>query len=254
MNIQETIERAGLTDKEATIYMTALELGEALITDIAKRANIKRPTAYLAIERLQVLGLVSATKKGKRTLYSAAHPRALLDLVRTREKQIEENLPALVALYNAPKSKPKIQVYEGIEGVRLVYQQAFYEMKKHPDHEIKWFSNPDAVMRYVPEAFNQFTTLVRTLTKPAARELNFFTTATEDWEKSAMIMPGHRYQTRRMPKDLPFGDVDVLFYQNKVAIFSLGKETFTIVIESENIAKSFHSLYEAAWMGAEVLR
>src|SRR5438105_1212652 len=115
--MEKAIEKLGLSDKETKVYLAALSLGEASVTDLARQAALKRSTVHLAIGELIMLGLLSETKKNKRRIISAVHPRRLLELARFRANQVEDMLPELLAVYNAPKEKPKIQVFEGIEGV-----------------------------------------------------------------------------------------------------------------------------------------
>ena len=42
----------GFNEKTASIYLAALSLGTASIQDIAKKADIKRPTTYNYIQEL----------------------------------------------------------------------------------------------------------------------------------------------------------------------------------------------------------
>jgi sugar-specific transcriptional regulator TrmB len=72
MDIVTTLQKLGLTEKQATVYMAMLELGEAGMTKIAKKANLKRPTVYLIIDELNLLGLAGEILKGKKKFYSAA--------------------------------------------------------------------------------------------------------------------------------------------------------------------------------------
>lgn len=62
----ERLQKLGLTQKEAVIYMATLELGIASPTStIAKKANILRTTAYNILNSLVQKGIVVAyDKKG----------------------------------------------------------------------------------------------------------------------------------------------------------------------------------------------
>ncbi len=57
MALESVLQAAGLTDKEARIYLAALELGQAPVLRIAQKAGIKRPTAYVTLGELQAKGL-----------------------------------------------------------------------------------------------------------------------------------------------------------------------------------------------------
>jgi len=154
MDLSKTLKKVGLNEKQAAVYSAALALGETSITELAKKAELKRPTTYLIVEELQVLGLLSETTQGKRRILSAIHPRRLQEIARSREKQIEEVLPELVALYNTPKTKPKIQVFEGEAGIKSVYRDVLEEIKDID--EILFISNLTAVSERVPDIFKEF--------------------------------------------------------------------------------------------------
>src|SRR5438128_1840655 len=123
--MNKIIEKLGLSEKEAKVYMAGLKLGETSITDLARASFLKRSTTHLAAQHLIMLGLFSETLKGKRRIIAPVHPRRLLEIARLHANQIEDNLSELTALYNLPKEKPKIRVFEGIEGVRTVYREIY---------------------------------------------------------------------------------------------------------------------------------
>ena len=47
------LEKTGLTENEAKVYLAALELGETTVIRLAKKAGIKRPTTYLVVDSLK---------------------------------------------------------------------------------------------------------------------------------------------------------------------------------------------------------
>ena len=60
------LQKIGFSDKEAAVYLAGLELGQATILEIAKKAKIKRPTAYVIVEGFIERGLASSFEKGKK--------------------------------------------------------------------------------------------------------------------------------------------------------------------------------------------
>jgi len=60
------------------------------------------------------------------------------------------------------------------------------------------------------------------------------------------------YRVRLAPKEFGFSS-DTIIYGNKIAIFSF-KKHFAIIIEGDDVAKSFKSLFELAWQSAENFR
>ena len=69
------VERIGFDDKEAKIYIALLELGEATVLEVGKRAGVKRPTAYLVLDTLHAKGAAFKTRASGRTRFIAEKPK-----------------------------------------------------------------------------------------------------------------------------------------------------------------------------------
>ena len=54
-NLQKILHNVGFSDKAALLYLAALELGEATVKELAKRAKVKRTTVYYLLEELTSL-------------------------------------------------------------------------------------------------------------------------------------------------------------------------------------------------------
>jgi HTH-type transcriptional regulator, sugar sensing transcriptional regulator len=101
----EHLKSLGFTDKEARVYLTCLKNGPCTAMKIAEDTGIKRPTAYVMLKSLMEKELIALAKRGKKTLFAAAHPQALVrhvqrekeQLVR-KEQAIAELLPLLMPL------------------------------------------------------------------------------------------------------------------------------------------------------------
>ena len=123
--MEETLVRIGLRPKAAKLYLKTLQLGPASITQIARATGFKRSSTYLIVEELLVRGFIRITKKGKRNFYAPEHPERLVHVFKSRERQLEELLPELVALYREPTTKPRIQIYEGPEVMSQIYSDMY---------------------------------------------------------------------------------------------------------------------------------
>ncbi|MBI3251348.1 MAG: TrmB family transcriptional regulator, partial [Candidatus Andersenbacteria bacterium] len=65
MEFIQALKHLGLKDKEAAVYLAALQLGPSPVQNIARRANVVRATTYVILEDLQKKGLVTHYKEGK---------------------------------------------------------------------------------------------------------------------------------------------------------------------------------------------
>lgn len=124
--IEMELRKLGLKEKEARVYLAVLALGPSSVQDIAKEANISRPTAYEIIKILEKKGLVAATKKAKKRYFSAQSPGQILGILRTQKKEIEEKerefiriIASLESKYS-PKENEEIKLYKGKEGIKAL--------------------------------------------------------------------------------------------------------------------------------------
>ncbi len=245
MDINTALKYGGLDEKGISVYLTLLRLGEASMTDLARNAGLKRSTTYLVVETLLTHGFISEIQKKKRKAYSAVHPRRLLEVARFRAHQIETALPEIVALYNTPTTKPKIQVFEGIEGIKSLYREVFHSLSNQK--EALWFARIGAIHEFVPEALTEFKKLLRELKNPKIRELNYGDEWGKRWSDETKRLRGKNHFVRILPNDFEFGLSDNLIFENKLVIFSLKDNEFVIIIESEEVVKTYRALFEWAW-------
>ena len=63
MNYIQDLQQIGLTEKEAKVYLAALELGEKAVQVIAQKAGVNRATTYFILESLIEKGLQRAINK-----------------------------------------------------------------------------------------------------------------------------------------------------------------------------------------------
>ena len=122
--MEKELEQLGLSDKEAKTYLASLSLGGSVVQNIAKKAELKRPTTYFAIEQLIKRGLMSYFEKGKKRYFVAESPERLISLLAARKKraqlletQLQKIMPELNSLFGLIGEKPKIQFFEGKEGI-----------------------------------------------------------------------------------------------------------------------------------------
>lgn len=122
MILNEILEKFGLTEKESIVYLAILQLGQSSVSDIAKKAQIKRTTIYRITDELIKNGLITKVPKVKKNLFVAENPEILLESLKKKGKIIEESLPLFKAIFNSSEVKPKIKFYEGKEGIKtLIY-------------------------------------------------------------------------------------------------------------------------------------
>ncbi|PLX26588.1 hypothetical protein C0581_04110 [Candidatus Parcubacteria bacterium] len=126
--ILEELQSLGLSENEARIYMSLLELGKGTVTQISKRAGLNRTTGYDILERLGLQGLVNLSiSEKKKRFYIPEPPHRLRQFLENKKRQAERRLvdlkgllPELQTLYETDL-KPIIKIAEGKEAMQQLY-------------------------------------------------------------------------------------------------------------------------------------
>ncbi len=124
MVLEAELEKLGMSKKEALIYLASLKLGLAKASDIAKKAHVGREAVYYLLKLLQQKGYMSEVIKSGVKYYSATQPKTIIEIIdedrRQKVETVQEILPDLESLQKMALSKPKIEVYEGVDGFKTV--------------------------------------------------------------------------------------------------------------------------------------
>lgn len=124
--IDKYLQDIGLSEKEASIYVTLLSFDKASVVDISVKARVKRPTTYVVLTSLQKKGLVSEVEVGKKTFYMAEPPEKLdmfisrrIHLLEDNKKGLEIIIPELKNIHREKESgdRPMVKFYDGKEGI-----------------------------------------------------------------------------------------------------------------------------------------
>lgn len=242
MNPQEVLKNLGLEPKEIAVYLALLEISDATVLEISKRASIKRPTAYLILQSLEKRGLISKVIKGKKTLFAPQHPRKLVTESELRLKELREAIPQLESLFRKDGDRPRIKIYEGKDELDRAYDEWFVTKG-----EIIYMGTLKLSVEVFPKTYRKIGYI--TLSPDfCIRELLDDSEATR---KYADEIRGAYRIVRFIPKEfLPF-EVDIGVFGNNTLITSVKKEYFTVGIESGEIANAFRTIFEIMWRAAK---
>ena len=89
------IERLGLTEKEAKLYVTSLRIGPGSMQVLARKSKIDRGTAYHVAQTLTEKGLFEIVENGARPLYRVTDPVHLYAYVEGQKVQADAHFAAM---------------------------------------------------------------------------------------------------------------------------------------------------------------
>jgi len=241
--VEKALQKNGLSDKEARVYITCLELGPSLASEIAKKSEIKRATVYVVLDELVKKGLIGTTKKNKKLVFVPESPDKLLTRLAEKKRQLEANeqgiktaLPNLKSLYERAGKVPSIRFYTGLEGMQKVIGEAL-ETGEDYCHIIssRAFSK---VLREFAEGYVKRKAVAGVHTR-ILLDRNAWS------EKHVKKDKEELRESRFIPEqyDITTG---VRIYGDRVALLSYQNE-IGVVIEDKEIAKMMQMFFEVLW-------
>lgn len=238
------LARLGLSEKEAAIYLAALELGPSTVQDLAKKARVNRATAYLLLDALALRGLVSTFVKSKKRSFVAESPERFLALLRTqrdeldlRETEFSKVLPQLLALFNRESVRPQVRYFEGKEGLlttRQIFEALtgdFVQIVPYDDAE----NTRHLIGRhhYATAHIPQRVLLI--MDTPDITLLPKFS------EGEVRLLSSDRFPIH----------AEITVRGHYVFLYSYRASLLSVVISSQDIADTIRALFDLAWAGAE---
>lgn len=240
--MEEVLKHFGLSEKESLVYLALLELGQSTAPAISKKAGVKHPTTYVILDELRKKGLLTEIPKKFRSLYTPKSPDTLLAARREANEEIRLGMPEILALYNIHEEKPKVRFYQGEKEMLGLYHKEIFQEEKEILFVASLGSIPPSILSSIEEALPRLRKKGVML-----REIE------EDDPVSQGFKKRHKsqfYLIKTAPKNFSL-PTDNAIYGNKIAIFSYKTDPLAVVIESEDVVKTYRSLFEMAWSAIE---
>ena len=121
--LQISLQNLGLSQEEAQAYLTVIELGGSFASSIARRAKIPRVNCYHILEKLKKKQLITSYTKDGTKFFVAEPPQVIINQQEEKLELAEKIVPELLKLTNVNAFKPIIRSYEGLEGIKAIFDQ-----------------------------------------------------------------------------------------------------------------------------------
>ncbi len=246
MNALELLSKIGLSRNEADIYIVLLKLGPLSAYVIAQRTGIYRPHVYDKLNTLIQKGLVSFVQQGKTKIFSPAPPSKVLDYLKEQEESVKtdirlfsSNLNMLDGLYHLPKEDTRVEVFSGIEGLKLRLNDTL----NSADREILIFGLDDAkyneaLPTFMPQHFKR-------LKEKNLRE-RVIIQKSED-----AFMFDNQVTAYRFLESAQINPTNTIIYGDKVALIIWGVPITSIVIKNKQLSRTYRTHFEYLWKMAK---
>lgn len=244
--LESKLKDIGLGEKEAKVYLAAMDLGPATAKQIAQKASVNRATTYVQIESLTEKGLMSSFDKGKKTFFNAESPERLFRFIEkqkneTLEKEniLKETLGELKNVFDYSGERPRVRFFEGKEGLKIM-QDDFLKTKDkkieiiyHRDIIEKIFSEDERKLYYQQRIDKKIYARVLYTGKKGKLEISPLT--------ARLWLPEEKFSFSS----------DITIYGDKIAFVAFEKRSIGIIIESKTIANTLRTIFNLTWETAE---
>lgn len=238
------LQSLGLSDKEAKVYVASLFLGPSAVQKIAEQAGVNRATAYVILDQLGDLGLVSQSSEDKKTVFVPEGPEALErwidrqeELVKNRRADLKSLIPELKQSERSDKANdaPVVRFYKGLEGGHAITDYA--RKKARVGSEIYSFMNVDELEKLFPGHI--LTNPTKRLKKRLSSKVIYSYAKEFPTDKKLLR------QTHKTNKPV-IADIDL--YEDRASFMTYEeKNTVGVLIESKEIVGALRQLFELAW-------
>ncbi|HEY5714280.1 MAG TPA: helix-turn-helix domain-containing protein [Candidatus Gracilibacteria bacterium] len=246
--IETQLKFLGLSDDETKIYLILLKYGTSSVAQISRLTKIGRVNCYHHIEKLLSKGVISQSQQSKIKSYTAEHPRIFLNREQERLNVAKDIVPELLAMTANDPRKPKIQFFEGKNGIKNIFE----DMTDQEGGEIVSFSNFDKLTEFIPEFLEDHfrkrfekgikTRFIAPWTGIAEQFQENFFPENHDPKLSEIFLIS--------PKEFHF-DSEISIFGGAIAIMNLNDENpVGILIENPELYRTQKAIFDLAWLGA----
>lgn len=243
--LQKGLAALGLVEKEAKVYLAALEMGAASAQEIATRAVVNRPTTYIMLESLAKRGLVSEFVRGKRRAFRAAPPKKLQQIISDYRREVDSKENALTGILsgletlaqNGPPTTA-VRLFAADEAAAEIRQDFLATAPGETWELAAWDEVAGRPIRCLTE-----------LPAERQRELHLLCALPASAKLRAIGLP--RGLTRRVTTDN--GQAGVVVYGDKVALTSQNGQFAGIIIHDSGLAAVLRLMLQAMWKQGQEL-
>lgn len=239
-NLTEIIKNLGLTAQAAKIYLAALELGEASVGQLAKKAKMKRTTLYYILDELIGAGVLISTKVGKKNYYVSEKPAHLLKRVKERILGFEASLQTLEEKTGQVNKKPRVYFLYGSSGFKQVWDMILSTKEK----EYRIITQGESFLGYVREKYiideiiaqkKKRNVSSRQLISDSIYARKIVAKDNQENRTSKLLPPSYK---------LPFTEI---ITESLVAFISPKFDNMIFVVEDIYFSQTRKSIFETLW-------
>lgn len=242
------LEKIGLKEKEAKIYIALLKEGASLANKLSKTTNILRSSIYDYLDVLLEKGFISYSIRSGKKYFQAVDPKKIIDNFQEKKQEeeiaLKQIIPQLSSIINTSEKKADIEVFEGKEGMKTAMS---YILKEKPK-EILVYGSSGVGYKLLPYFLEHWHNERIKIKIPSRIIYN----DTEEAKERIKTGPSMKLMKVKFSQVHSSSFTGTLIYNNSVLITMWNPETpLAILIKSKEIAKDYKDNFEVLWKVAK---
>ncbi len=247
-NIQ-ALQSAGLSEREALVYLDLQRHGESKTGKICERTKIPSSQIYMILTSLLEKGLINYKIMNNIKVFRASNPDAIANLFEEKEKKINEEKKQLLDFISTLKIMPSetskisdFKYFSGIRGIKSLYTEISNSWKTGDEYYIA--SAPSESFEKLEAFFLE----------------DIHKKRTKDKVKLKIIVNQNSKKYGSIRKGMPLTEVKYLDINTKTEygvlndfffLITYSKEPYGLLIKDKNFADTYKTFFEIMWQQAK---
>lgn len=245
----EALKSAGLSEKEAVVYLDLKSNGESRTGKICDRTKIPSSYIYNILASLLEKGLVNYKLVNNIKVFRASDPDTLSHLFEEKEKEIKQEKNRLISFISKLKVIPPkkerfsdFRYFQGLRGIRSLYTEIINSWKKGDEYciasaPLESFSKLEAFFMDVVH---------RKRVKDKVRLRIIVNRAGERWGLTRKRMPLTEVRYLDIDTNTEYGVLNEYFF-----LISYGSEPYGLLIKDRNFSDTYMVFFDLLWKQAK---
>jgi len=245
----EALTAAGLSEKEATVYMDLIHTGESRTGKLCERTGIPSSHIYKLLDSLVGKGLVNYKIVNNVKAYRASDPDALAHLfeekeagVRREKKELMEIVSKLKIVPPAVERMNDFKYFEGVRGIKSMYSEVINSWKKGDEYCVA--SAPAESFERLEGFFMDVVHKKRV--KDRVKLKIIVNKGGEGWGERREKMPLTEVRYLNVDTETEYGVLNEYFF-----LVNYSKEPYGLLIKDRSFAETYGVFFGLLWKQAK---
>ncbi len=234
-----------LSEYEAKLYISALDMSEATISDLALRAKIPRTAVYPPLKQLIAKGFISPLKsKGKRILYRAIEPKFLEHIFDRKRLDLAELISQFAGSITGGSGEVWVRYFEGRDGLQMAGDIFLSESKSKLWKTFENILNVEKVL-----GTNRFDDYVkRRVEKGISGRMIIPAQEHSSWVAELIAKSKENLlEVRLVSPDIYPLEATIAVAGEWIFVESAIKKPFALLIKNASLARTIESIHDMVW-------